>query len=231
MWWSLKFQSKLFAMCNTKWRMHIWRLKKTTKKTTPANGIATTTSNLILHSRLIYCKVVKEATVFRFQQIPFHHFGFIAAFAQAVQPLFPSFIPRTYQFVNDPFSLQISNQKIFTIMEDLSTTSNSSCTPTEICDALEYAIVCSHGMLILDKSLIQIRISNLQRPKVIYWFLEQSRFHRQHLTPIHFFRFRTRRTCSLVALPFSLCQHSQWPRRRLCFDSPQRLFHLSSTSS
>ena len=57
--------------------------------------------------------------VFRFQQIPFHHFGFIAALAQAVQPLVPSFIPRTYQFVSDPFSLQISNQKIFTIMEDL----------------------------------------------------------------------------------------------------------------
>jgi hypothetical protein len=87
-------------------------------------------------------------SVFRFQQIPFHHFSFIDAFAESIQPFFPGFVPRTYQIVLDPSkSVQSIDPRTFTILEQLCGSKNiTSWAAGEICDAFEYAIVCSHGM-------------------------------------------------------------------------------------
>lgn len=96
--------------------------------------------------------------MFQFHTIPFHHLAYFAAFAQTIQPSFPSFVPHTYHIIANPYSIQITNPKIFTIMDELNITTARNLSPMDICDAFEYAIICSHGM-ILESNNINSRLA------------------------------------------------------------------------
>jgi hypothetical protein len=122
--------------------------------------------------RKTYLKSSPDSPIIRFPQIPWHHFAYIAAFAQSVQPLFPAFVPHTYRIVESPFVIHITQPKIFSIMADLSP-DHQPWSADEICNAFEYAIVCSHGSHHLVHHYVKIstgsRLCKEPKSSIEFW--------------------------------------------------------------